>query len=681
MHLYTLIAVFPLLAAICLAVAGRWIGERSHKLGIPAVGMSFGLSVAAFVEVFHNGPQSIPLYRLLQSGNLAIDLGFYIDQLTVLLLLLVTGVGVIVHIYSSRYMIGDPRYSRFFALIGFFTSAMVMLVMSRNLLMMYMCWEVMGICSYLLISHWAQRQAAAKAATKAFLVNSVADVGLGLGVIVTFYTFGTLDIPEILERATTIRGQTTNLLGWASLEFPVQTTTLIMLLLFTGAMGKSAQFPLHVWLPFAMEAPTPVSALIHAATMVNAGPFLLVRFSPLLMLSPAAMSVIAVVGATTALFAAFVSLTQTDIKRILAYSTISQIGFMIMTCGLGAFVAAIFHLVAHGFLKGFLFLSTGNALQAVADHHRHSAASLHDSRAPVPGTSLIAALILSCIAPLILFAGPYEAMWTVHQTPAARLAFWIIGLGTVFFTSMYLFRGIVSFFPESLTVAGSTVWPQVFSLPHGFTVLTGAAVLYGALFGFSTWFAAFLLPPSSTVPSAAPISLRFLWPLLAALAGWGFAYALHVTPRPVAFVDTGPAKWLYMLFWNKLYIDEIYNALFVNGLVRCGATLLSRFDARIVDGSVNGVGWLTRFTSTALSRFDARIVDGGVNGAAWLTRFTSTVSMWWDTSIIDGAVRRVSFLVELASYRVRMLQTGQVQRYALLAVMGAFLILGWYLWR
>ena len=456
----------------------------------------------------------------------------------------------------------------------------------------------------------------------------------------------------------------------------IQTTTLIMLLLFSGVMGKSAQFPLHVWLPFAMEAPTPVSALIHAATMVNAGPFLLVRFSPLLMLSPAAMTVIAVVGATTALFAAFVSLTQSDIKKILAYSTISQIGFMIMTCGLGAFVATVFHLLAHGFLKGFLFLSTGNALQAVADHHSHSAQSAHHSRAPLPATSLIGALIFSCIPPLIFFAGPYEAMWTAYQTPAARFAFWIIALITVFFTAMYLFRGMASFFQERLTVAGSAVRPKVFSLPHGIIVLTGAAVLYGVLFGFSTSFAAFLLGPSSQAPSP---SIRLLWPLLTAVAGWGFAYALYVRPKSFIFAETRTGKRLYMLFWNKFYIDEIYHALIVEGLVKGSGTVLSRFDARIDDHGVNGAGWLTRLTSSLMSHFDTRFVDGGVNSAGRLARATSTVSMWWDTWIVDGAVRLGSLLAKLASFRVRALQTGSVQNYALLMVVGVILIFGFYL--
>ena len=364
---YVLIPLFPLLATIMIALAGRRLGETSGKVGMLATGLSFGLSVAAFVElVLWKEPLFIPLYEFLRSGSLVVDLGLYIDQLTVLMLLLVTGGSFVVHVYSSRYMIGDARYSRFFAVMALFTFGMVTLVMSSNLLMMFICWEIMGICSYLLISHQADREAACKAATKAFLVNAMADVGLLFGIILTFATFETLDIRQILDQAESMSGQTINLLGWAGFECHVQTMTMITLFLFMGCLGKSAQVPFHVWLPNAMEAPTPVSALIHAATMVNAGPFLLVRFSALFMLSPVTMTVIAIIGGTTALFAAVVSLTQTDIKKILAYSTISQIGFMIMTCGLGAFAVAIFHMLAHGCLKGFLFLSTGNQLQSAA---------------------------------------------------------------------------------------------------------------------------------------------------------------------------------------------------------------------------------------------------------------------------------------------------------------------------
>ncbi|MDP6061039.1 MAG: NADH-quinone oxidoreductase subunit L, partial [Pirellulaceae bacterium] len=401
---YILIPLLPLLASIIIALAGWRLGEESRKVGVFAIGTSFALSVVAFVQVIlQDDPIVIPLYELLRSGSLVVELGLYLDQLAVLLLLLVTGVSFVVHVYSSGYMIGDARYSRFFAVMALFTFGMVTLVMSSNLLMMFMCWEVMGICSYLLISHQADRKAACHAATKAFLVNAVADVGLLFGVILTFATFETLDVRQILSQSASVSGQTINLLSWIGLEWHVHTVTLIALFLFMGCLGKSAQVPFHVWLPNAMEAPTPVSALIHAATMVNAGPYLLVRFSELIKLSSVAMTVIAIVGATTALFAAVVSLTQSDIKKILAYSTISQIGFMIMTCGLGAFVVAIFHLLAHGCLKGFLFLSTGNQLESAAAHgHQESAAGQTKPSAFL----YLGALILACAPPLLIFSGP-----------------------------------------------------------------------------------------------------------------------------------------------------------------------------------------------------------------------------------------------------------------------------------
>ena len=394
---------------------------------------------------------------MLHSGNLKIDLALHLDQLSVLVLLLVTGVGFVVHVYSARYMTGDARFTRFFAVMALFTFGMVTLVMSRNLLMLFMCWEVMGICSYLLISHQSDRQAACQAATKAFLVNAVADVGLLFGIVLTYTTFGTLDIPDILQGAESIRGQTINLLSWFGLEGKVETATLITLFLFMGCLGKSAQVPFHVWLPNAMEAPTPVSALIHAATMVNAGPYLLVRFSALVMLSPVAMAVIAIVGGTTALFAGIVSLTQSDIKKMLAYSTISQIGFMIMTCGLGAFVAAIFHMLAHGFLKGFLFLSTGNQLANVGTHTHHGSTDT-----PRPSAVLcLGALLLACVPALVFFWGQAESLWATH-TLQAHIAFWVIGLLTVFFTAMYLFRGIVTLFqpvPPKVVAAAVSFLP------------------------------------------------------------------------------------------------------------------------------------------------------------------------------------------------------------------------------
>ena len=472
MSIFILIPLLPLFASLSLAMGGRRWGEYGHRVGISAIGLSFGLSIWAFLDVLRNGPISISLYRLFQVGPLVVDLSLYIDQLTVLLLLLVTGVSGVVHVYSSRYMIGDPRYNRFFAVIALFTFSMLMLVMSNNLLMLFACWEVMGLCSYLLISHWSQRKPAIQAATKAFLVNAIADVGLGFGIILTFSTFGTLDIQAILSQADSMQDQTMNLLGWIGLEFSVHTLTVISLFLFVGAMGKSAQLPFHVWLPFAMEAPTPVSALIHAATMVNAGPFLLIRLSPLIVLSPLAMTVIAVIGAVTALFAAIVSLTQTDIKKILAYSTISQIGFMIMACGIGAFVAATFHVLAHGCLKAFLFLSTGNALQSVQAHGHPQSDVGHGPNSRPAWSLSVGALVLACIPPFVIFSGPYEYLWTVHHFASAKFVFWVLGLATVFFTAMYLFRGILLFFQGGLSVRGSesgesfVVKPDLFSPSH-----------------------------------------------------------------------------------------------------------------------------------------------------------------------------------------------------------------------
>jgi NADH-quinone oxidoreductase subunit L len=444
MALFVLIPLLPLLASLILLLGGRRWGENSHWIGIPAIGISFGLSVAAFIEVLRNGPFTLSLYRLFQSSSLTIDLTLFVDQLTVLLLLLVTGVSGVVHVYSSRYMIGESRYNRFFAVIALFTFSMILLVMSGNLLMLLISWEVMGICSYLLISHAAKRPSACRAATKAFLVNAVADVGFSFGIILTFFTFGTLDIQTILAQAEGMQDHTINILGWMGLDLQIYPVTLIPFFLFMGAMGKSAQIPFHVWLPGAMEAPTPVSALIHAATMVNAGPFLLVRLSPLIILSPYAMAFIAIIGATTAVFAGIVSLTQSDIKKILAYSTISQIGFMVMACGLGAFAVAIFHLLAHGCYKAFFFLSTGNALRSVERSLGHGDHKHHVSEGM--GILYGGALLLALLPPLVLFSGPYEYLWGFTGFVSATIGFKIIGLITVFVASQYLFKGVTSLF-------------------------------------------------------------------------------------------------------------------------------------------------------------------------------------------------------------------------------------------
>ena len=543
MTLFVLIPLLPLTASLIIFLGGRRWGEKSHLIGIPAIGLSFGLSVAAFIEVLINGPFTLSLYRLLESGSLVIDLTLFVDQLTVLLLLLVTGVSGIVHVYSSRYMIGESRYNRFFAVIALFTFSMILLVMSGNLLLLLISWEVMGICSYLLISHAAERPSACRAATKAFIVNALADIGLTFGIILTFLTFGTLDIPTILAQAEGMQNNTINILEWMGLDFYIDPLSIIPFFLFMGAMGKSAQLPFHVWLPLAMEAPSPVSALIHAATMVNAGPFLLVRLSPLIILSPSAMTFITIIGITTAIFAGIISLTQSDIKKILAYSTISQIGFMVMACGLGAFAVAIFHLLAHGCYKAFFFLSTGNALRSVEPGHRHSDHGPH----VYEGMGILygGALLLALIPPFILFSGSYEYLWGITGFDSAAIGFKIIALITVFVASQYLFKGVTSFFVKG----PQTYWPntgenrektlsirpQLLNGSIIFGLFLTTIVVGWALTLLWSWFADFLAPALAISRVNLGEGIRQVgfpfWlvvSLAVAVAGWVYAYLTQV---------------------------------------------------------------------------------------------------------------------------------------------------------
>ena len=673
MAIFVLIPLLPLLASFILVLGGRFWGEQSHRIGIPAIGLSFSLSVFAFIEVLRNGSFTISLYRLFQSGSLTIDLNLFVDQLTVLLLLLVTGVSCIVHVYSSRYMIGDPRYNRFFAVTALFTFSMILLVMSGNLLMLLVSWEVMGICSYLLISHAAQRPSACQAATKAFLVNAVADVGLSFGIILTFFTFGTLDIQTILAQAESMKDHTVNIMGWMGGNLPVYPVTLIPFFLFIGAMGKSAQMPFHVWLPFAMEAPTPVSALIHAATMVNAGPFLLVRLSPLIILSPYAMTFIAIIGAATAVFAGIVSLTQSDIKKILAYSTISQIGFMIMACGLGAFVVAIFHLLAHGCYKAFFFLSTGNALRSVQPGHAHD---LDEQQAPQGmGALYSGALLLALISPFVLFSGSYEYLWGVTGFVSAAIGFKVIGLITVFVASMYIFRGVASIFVHG----PKTYWPA--SGQHGLetrsiqpkfvngSILIGlfVATLFvgGILTLFWSWFANFLaaaltFPTLSLTEGTADGGFP-IWLFVAlgvAVAGWVYAYSTQTRPGHTVAESEPRKPWLYVLFWNKWYFDEIYDAYLVKPTIHFAHWLWRNIDMSVIDKFIHSLATYSILFAQWLWRIvDIKGIDRIVMG---LGQQSVGMGRWlWQVVDIRWLDQRVSQMGRQADTAGQLLQEAE----------------------
>jgi len=617
---FVLIPLIPLLASFIILIGGHRWGEKSHLIGIPAIGLSFALSVAAFIEVLINGPFTISLYRLFESGSLVIDLTLFVDQLTVLLLLLVTGVSGVVHVYSSRYMLGESRYNRFFAVIALFTSSMISLVMSGNLLMLLISWEVMGICSYMLISHAAERPSACRAATKAFIVNALADIGLTFGIILTFLAFGTLDIQTILAQAEGMQSNTINILGWIGLDFYIDPLSLIPFFLFMGAMGKSAQLPFHVWLPLAMEAPSPVSALIHAATMVNAGPFLLVRLSPLIILSPSAMTFITIIGITTAIFAGMVSLTQSDIKKILAYSTISQIGFMVMACGLGAFAVAIFHLLAHGCYKAFFFLSTGNALRSVEPGHRHNDHEPHLSE----GMEILygGALLLALIPPFILFSGSYEYLWGITGFVSASIGFKIIALITIFVASQYLFKGVTSLFvlgpktywpnsgENSLKV--SSIRPQLLNGSIITGLFLGTVVVGWALTLLWAWFADFLAPALAIsgvklVEGTRQDGFSF-WLVVSlgiAVLGWIYAYLTHIRPQgQVSRTNKRSSRW-YVLFWNKGYFDEIYDTYLITPTNRFASWLWKNVDIKIIDRFVH----FFATSSVDFARWLWRIVD------------------------------------------------------------------------
>jgi NADH-quinone oxidoreductase subunit L len=643
MVLYLLIPLLPLFASLILLLGGcRW-GEKSHQIGIPAIGLSFALSVAAFIEVLRNGPFTLSLYRLFESGSLTIDLTLFVDQLTVLLLLLVTGVSGVVNVYSSRYMIGESRYNRFFAVIALFTFSMILLIMSGNLLLSLISWELMGICSYLLISHAAERPSACREATKAFLVNAAADIGFIFGIILTFFTFGTLDIQTILAEAAGMQDYTINILEWMGLDLYIYPVALIPFFLFMGAMGKSAQIPFHVWLPGAMEAPTPVSALIHAATMVNAGPFLLVRLSPLIILSPYAMTFIFIIGATTAIFAGIVSLTQSDIKKILAYSTISQIGFMVMACGLGAFAVAIFHLLAHGCYKAFFFLSTGNALRSVEAGHSHGGHKHHVSEGM--GSLYVGALLLALIPPFILFSGSYEYLWGITGSVSASIGFKVIGLITVFVASQYLFKGVTSFFVQG----PKTYWPasgqyslELQSVRPKFlngSILTGlilSTVFIGWLLTlFWSWFANFLalaltFPLVSLEEGAVEQGFPF-WLVVSlgvAVAGWFYAYSTQIRSKRQASRANGRSSRLYVLFWNKGYFDEIYGAYLVTPTIQFAHWLWRTIDVKFIDHfihliaaySVYFAGWLWRIVDIRWLDWRVGQVAGGFYAAGQLLK-------------------------------------------------------------
>ncbi|HTZ18954.1 MAG TPA: NADH-quinone oxidoreductase subunit L [Dissulfurispiraceae bacterium] len=605
MDKYVLIPLLPLAAFTVNILFGRHvIKDRAHWIAILAVLGSFLISVCTFFEVVNGHTRNYDVYTWVLSGSFKVSVGFLIDQLTAIMLIVVTTVSLLVHIYSVGYMHGDPGYYRFFSYLNLFTFSMLMLVMGNNLLQLYFGWEAVGLCSYFLIGFWYQKKSAADAGKKAFIVNRFGDFGFGLGVFMIFLFLGSIQYSDIFAKVATLQGQTINMLGYEA-----DLVTVIALLLFCGAVGKSAQLPLHVWLPDAMEGPTPVSALIHAATMVTAGVFMVARFSPLFNLSPTAMAVVAITGAVTSLFAATIALVQNDIKRIIAYSTCSQLGYMFLACGVGAYGAGIFHLYTHAFFKALLFLGAGSVMHAMSGELDIQKMGGLRKHMPVTfWTFLIASFSIAGIPGLAGFFSKDEILWMAYNGGPIGKIVWIIGTVVAGLTAFYSFRIIwVAFFGEFRGTHEQKHHlhesPGAMTIP--LVILATGAVAAGwigisPLLGGSNWVAHFFEPvlghPHVHGTESEEVMIMAI-SVAVALTGILVSMLFYLWRPELPKTLGAKLKFVYQVLWNKYYVDELYDFIIVRP-VKWTATniLVAVTDGKIIEGIVNGVPrWIAAF--------------------------------------------------------------------------------------
>ncbi|MGE0643496.1 MAG: NADH-quinone oxidoreductase subunit L [Nitrospira sp.] len=603
--IYALIPLLPLAAFLVLGLRGSQFKDRAHVVAVPAVLLSLLLALAAFIEVASGSMISVPLYTWLVSGELDIHIGLHIDRLTAVMLLLVTGVSSLVHIYTIGYMHGDPGYARFFSYIALFTFSMLMLVLADNLLQLFIFWEAVGLCSYLLIGHWYERASACAAATKAFLVNRVGDFGFILGLLLVWYHFGSLNYLDIFPAIHETPELTMNLLGPFGGIWEVSVYTLIALLLFTGAVGKSAQVPLHVWLPDAMEGPTPISALIHAATMVTAGVFMVARLAPIYNLSPTAMSVVAVIGAATMVLGATIAVTQNDIKRVVAYSTVSQLGYMIMACGVGAYASGMYHLLTHGAFKALLFLGCGSVI--IALHHEQDIRQMGGLKDKLPityWTFVVGSLALAGFPLTAGFFSKDDILLSTWSAGELGQVLTILGLLTALLTAFYSFRLVFIVFWGASRVDphhASHIHEPSQTMTRPLLILAGLSILTG-YFGIPS----FLEPVFSTQHEAVvhhgeDASMIMLAATAMGFVGIAAAYVVYVLKPDLPERFAGLWTSLYQASLNKWYVDELYDYLFVRPTLKMASELWRRVDVNVIDGAVNGLaraitwgGWILR---------------------------------------------------------------------------------------
>jgi NADH-quinone oxidoreductase subunit L len=604
---------------------------QQHGQASPAVGAPSGESTEHGEAHHLSFPKPV---RHGKPGSFIIPMGIYIDPLTAIMLMVVSIVASLVQIYSLGYMLGDPRFARYYAYLSLFTFSMLGLVLAGTYVLMFVFWEMVGLTSYLLIGFWFEKKSASDAGKKAFITTKIGDLGFMAGLMILLFAVGSASLPELNYMIFNheIASNFVPLVGLAGI------------LMFAGAVGKSAQFPLHVWLPDAMEGPTPVSALIHAATMVAAGVYLTARMMGIIMISPTMMYIVASIGAFTAFLAASIGLVQNDIKRVLAYSTVSQLGYMIMILGLSGYTAGTFHLMTHAFFKALLFLGAGSVIHAVHTNDIQNMGGLNSKMKITSKTFLIASLSIAGIFPLSGFWSKDEIFATAFA--GGHYIFLFVGILVAFMTAFYMFR--LYFMTFTGKPRDQHAYDHAHESPKSMTI---PLIILAILSIFAGWVGIPWLPKGyssfvyfGAVHHVPPSIILMGVSFIIALSGIGLAYLMYVRGAisPVAMAER--FKPIYTFLYNKWYFDELYMAIVVNPTYKI-AEVLFRFDQIVIDGFVNGLGKMTMFLSWIYEKFDTYVVDGAVNGAGYI-------------SIYFGK-------------NVRKIQTGQLQTYALVVFLGA----------
>ncbi len=634
-----LILFLPLAGFVINGLFGKKLGDTFVSwIGCGAVGLAFITSSIILIELLRlPAAQRIMLAELfvwMGAGNLFVPVGILIDPLSAVMIMVVTGVGFIIHVYSVGYMKNDPGYARYFAYMNLFIFSMLLLVVADSFPVMFVGWEGVGLCSYLLIGFWYEDKKNADAGKKAFIVNRIGDFGFLIAIFLIYATLGSVRFEDVFQRVLSLQDG----------EFII---TAITLLLFMGAAGKSAQLPLYVWLPDAMQGPTPVSSLIHAATMVTAGIYMIARCYIIFLLAPLTMYIVALVGVVTAIYAASIGTVQNDIKRVLAYSTISQLGYMFLAVGVGAFASGMFHLVTHAFFKGLLFLGAGSVIHALSgEQDIRYMGNLRKALPVTFWTFFIAVLAITGVPGLSGFFSKDEILWNVFALPRGDMLLWVLGIIGAGMTAFYMFRLLyLTFFGESRVKpeikAHIHESPKMMTVPLMILAVLSAIGGYMGIphiFGGTNYFEKFLEPVfiyskqliSRSEYKEFPIRVEYIVmiiSILVVLIGWNIVHNLYLKDTGKASKIAEKFPRLYKVILNKYYVDEFYHWLLVNPLVNGSRFLWEKFDLKIIDGAVNGT----------------------------------------------------AAVIKSAGEKLRKIQTGYVQEYALSLIIGAVVLVGYFI--